>query len=425
MAISLRSYVATLRGNKNFRLLWTAQLISEIGDWLYAVSIYSLLLEHTGSARAVATAFVLQVLPNFFVAPAAGVLNDRMSRKRVMIATDWVRAVIVLMMLLGQGSVPLLYVLLLLETVGWALFEPARNSVIPNITRAGEERLAANSMSSMTWSFTLAIGSALGGLLAATLGRSAVFVLNSASFVVSAVLVSRMRFTEPHVENLPPLRLIDLVDFSHIREGIRYVRQDSRMLATMFVKTGLALMGTNWVLLPVIGERVFPLRLGGMNPQAAGMLAMSLLMGCRGIGALMGPFIAARITGSAAPMLRRGILAGFLIGATGYSFLAFAPNLLAACLAVIFAHSGGAITWVYSTTILQSMTEDRFRGRVFAAELAFNTLLQSLVTSTVGHFSDAGIPVRTLALVTGALLLVPALLWWLALRLWRRDMTSC
>jgi MFS family permease len=421
--VSLRSYVALLRTNRNFRLLWNAQLISEIGDWLYSVSLYSLLLEQTGSARSVALAFVLQVLPQFFAAPTAGVLNDRLSRKRVMIATDWARAAIVLLMLIGQlpGFVWLLYLLLFLETIGWAMFEPARSSVIPNITSTDDEKLVANSLSSMTWSFTLAIGSALGGVLAASFGRSTVFLLNSSSFVLSAVLISRMRFKEPHVEHLPPLCARDLIDFSHIAEGIRYVRRDARMLATMFVKTGLALMGTNWVLLPILGERVFPMRIGGMSDRSAGMLGMSILMGCRGIGALVGPFVAARLTGSSAPRLRAGILAGFLIGALGYFMLGMSPNLLAACAAVVFAHSGGSITWVYSTTMLQSMTDDRFRGRVFSAEYGFNTLLLSVVTWSVGSFADTGVRVRTLAMATGFVLLIPAVLWASAQRLWAKP----
>ncbi len=74
--------------HRNFRLLWSAQIVSELGDWLYSIAVYSLLLELTGSAKSVALAIVLQVLPQFFVSPAAGVLNDRVSRKKVMIAAD-------------------------------------------------------------------------------------------------------------------------------------------------------------------------------------------------------------------------------------------------------------------------------------------------------------------------------------------------
>ncbi|HLK18026.1 MAG TPA: MFS transporter, partial [Bryobacteraceae bacterium] len=99
----MQAYLRLLRHNRNFRLLWFAQIISEQGDWLYAVAVYSLLLEYTGSAKYVAIAFVLQVLPQFFVSPAVGVINDRLSRKKVMIFADWSRVFIVLGMILVRG----------------------------------------------------------------------------------------------------------------------------------------------------------------------------------------------------------------------------------------------------------------------------------------------------------------------------------
>jgi MFS family permease len=340
-----------------------------------------------------------------------------------MIFSDWARAGITLLMLIGQlpGYIWLLYVLLCLETIGWALFEPARTAVIPNITRSSEETLIANGLSSTTWSFTLAVGSGLGGLLAAYFGRSTVFVLDSLSFAVSGLLLSRMKFSEPHAENLPPVRLHELVNFRPVLEGIQYVRRDVRLFATMLIKTGLAFMGANWVLLPVLGEREFPLRLPGVAPEAAGMMGMSLLMGCRGVGALLGPIVWSRFTGVSAAGLRTGVLLGFLVGSIGYVVFSFSGSLAAACGAIILAHSGGSLIWVFSTTMLQSMTEDRFRGRVFSAEYAFHTLLLSVVVYTVGHLADAGLSVRTLAAWTGIMLAVPGLLWAAALRLWQRS----
>src|ERR1700741_2304381 len=81
--ISLSSYLRLLGGNHNFRRLWGAQVVSEIGDWFYTLAIYTLLLQLTGRASSVALALVLQVLPQTFVGPLAGVVNDRMSRKKV------------------------------------------------------------------------------------------------------------------------------------------------------------------------------------------------------------------------------------------------------------------------------------------------------------------------------------------------------
>src|SRR6266700_5076336 len=96
----LSSYLQLLRSNRNFRLLWIAQIVSELGDWFYALAVYNLLLDLTGSkAQAVGLAVVLQVLPSTFAAPTAGVLNDRVSRKRVMIGADIARCFVVLGML--------------------------------------------------------------------------------------------------------------------------------------------------------------------------------------------------------------------------------------------------------------------------------------------------------------------------------------
>ncbi|HEV1286146.1 MAG TPA: MFS transporter, partial [Bryobacteraceae bacterium] len=83
--MTVASYWHLLRGNRNLRLLWTAQIVSELGDWFYSVAIFSFLLELTGSAQMVALAFLMQVLPQVFTAPTAGVINDRISRRKVMI----------------------------------------------------------------------------------------------------------------------------------------------------------------------------------------------------------------------------------------------------------------------------------------------------------------------------------------------------
>jgi MFS family permease len=165
-AITLGAYLRLVRGNRNFRRLWLAQIVSEIGDWFYTLAIYSLLLQLTGRASSVALALVLQVLPQTVIGPAAGVVNDRISRKQVMIAADVARVAIVFAMLLvrSRAMVWLVYPLLLLETLMAAFFEPARNAVIPNITPR-EDVILANTLSSATWSVTLLIGASVGGVV--------------------------------------------------------------------------------------------------------------------------------------------------------------------------------------------------------------------------------------------------------------------
>jgi len=394
-----------------------AQIVSELGDWLYTVAVYSLLLEYTGSAKAVGLAFVLQVLPQFFAAPASGVINDRLSRKRVMIFADWVRAGIVLCMLLVRGPqlVWLLYALLFSETLMWALFEPAHQAVIPNITGESEV-VIANTLSSTTWSFNFAMGFAIGGVIAAYFGRNTVFVLNALSFVASALLIRRMRFTEPHVANLAPMKLKDLADYSPIREGMHYVWKAPQLRAAIFVKAGLGLMGANWVLLPILGEQVYPVHRAGFSARESGMLGMSLLMGCRGLGAIIGPLTSGYWAGGIRSRMRLGILIGFLIAALGYVALGAAPNLPLACAAIVFAHAGGSTLWIFSTILLQLQTDDRFRGRVFSAEFAFSVLTMSLSSYSAGALIDHHVPVGQVATLTGCVVLVPAALWAYVLR---------
>src|ERR1035437_2100565 len=264
--------------------------------------------------------------------------------------------------------------------------EPAHSSVIPNIVSENQV-LAANTLASITWSFCLAAGASLGGIAAVWLGRDAVFVLNAFSFLLSAWLIRRMSFAEPHAADRPPLRARELVEFTPILDGIRYIRRDPRLFGTVFVKGGLGLLGANNVLLPILGERVFPVKLAGLdhsraallgmsmlmgargagsplgppigappggpvspgNPAGrahsrAALLGMSMLMGARGAGSLLGPLIGARWAGESHSRLRTGILAGFVIAAAGYVCLGTSTSLAIAICAVVAAHAGAPPT---------------------------------------------------------------------------------
>jgi MFS family permease len=408
-SISLASYTGLLRGNHNFRRLWMAQIVSEVGDWFYTLSIYTLLLQLTGHAGSVALALVLQVLPQTFVGPTAGVVNDRLKRKHVMIAADLVRFGVVLAMLLvrSRSMVWLVYPLLLAETTMAAFFEPARSSVIPNIAAEGEI-LVANTLSAATWSVNLLIGASVGGLVAAFFGRDTVFILNALSFLTSAFLISRMRFAEPHAESAAPLRPRDLVDFSPVLEGIRYIRSHRTLLPAVFAKAGELMVGPSWVIFTVMGAREFAVHGRGIDVAGGAMLGMSILLGGRGLGAMVGPLVAARWAGESDQRLRLGILFGYLTVAVGYGVLGVSRSVWMAAACAMLAHAGGSTVWVFSTTLLQVHTEDRFRGRVFAADLGLGSLTFAVTAYLAGRFLDAGISARTLAVGTGLLMLIPA-----------------
>jgi len=408
-SISPESYLRLVRGNRNFRRLWLAQIVSEIGDWFYTLSIYTLLLQLTGHASSVALALVLQVLPQTLVGPTAGVVNDRLRRKHVMIAADLVRFAVVLAMLFvrSRSMVWLVYPLLLAETAMAAFFEPARSSVIPNIT-AEDEVLVANTLSSATWSVNLLIGAAVGGVVAAFFGRDTVFILNAISFLMSALLIGGMRFAEPHAESAAPLRPRDLIDYSPVLEGIRYIRSHPTLLPAVFAKAGELMVGPSWVIFTVMGAREFAVHGRGIDAAGGAMLGMSILLGGRGLGAMVGPLVAARWAGRSDHRLRLGILLGYLTIAFGYCVLGASRSVWMAAGCAMLAHAGGSTVWVFSTTLLQFHTEDRFRGRVFSADLGLGSLTFAVTAYLAGRFLDAGISARTVATSTGVLMLVPA-----------------
>jgi hypothetical protein len=257
--------------------------------------------------------------------------------------------------------------------------------------------------------------------VAAILGRDAVFVLNSLSFIVSALLISRMNFVETHTETQGPLRARELFNYQPIIDGFRYMRSDLRLTAMVMAKSGVGLLGVSWVVFPIMGERTFNISHYGIAPERAALISMSILMGARGVGALIGPLVAAKWAGRSQPRLRRGIALGFLLGAVGYMILSAAPNIWIAAALIVIGHCGTSNVWVFSSTLLQLNTDDRFRGRVFAAELSLTMLVLAAVSYVAGFVLDRGVSPRALVFGAGALMLIPFVLWTLAQKFWRED----
>ena len=149
----------------------------------------------------------------------------------------------------------------------------------------------------------------------------------------------------------------------------------------------------------------------GIDPERGAFLGMSFLLGARGLGALIGPLLNAPWAGKSQSRLRLGILFGYIACATGYALLGLASHLWIACLCIVLAHIGGSTVWVFSTTLLQLNTEDRFRGRVFAADLGFCMLTIAVGAFVAGRFVDGGFAARGVASGAGLMMAIPALLW--------------
>ena len=402
----MSSQTALLRANRDFRLLFFGQTVSQLGDWFNSVAVFALLLDLTGSATAVAWMMIVQFLPMAIVGPIAGVVVDRVDRRRLMIGTDIMRGILVLGLLLvrTREQVWLAYVVMALTVTGSAFFEPARTATIPNVT-SKDELMPANALSSATWAAMLAVGASIGGLVTAVAGRDIAFVINSASFFLSAWFISRTRYDSTPQRQVARKGWYALTGIPDLLDGIAYVRRSRHVSAIMFVKAGWGLAGGVLLLLTVFGQRVFPV--GGSTAAGIGVL-----YGARGIGAGLGPMALRWMLGQTPTAMRRSIGPAYFIVGGFYIALAAAGTLPVAALCVLAAHFGGAILWVFSTVLLQMEVPDEYRGRVFAAELALVTLTSSISSWVTGYALDTlHWSARSLAFGLGAAFAVPGLLW--------------
>jgi MFS family permease len=401
-----RASLRLLRRNRDFRRLFAAGIISLGGDWFLTVALFDLALEAHGSAVAVALVIIAQEIPFFVLSPLGGILADRLDRRRLMIACDLARAGICLCFLLAASPETFWLVFLLLPFLSafGVAFDPAVQAAAPNLVEP-DDLPAANSLLGSAWGTMLAVGAALGGLVVATLGNDAAFVIDAASFVLSAALLWRIRrsFSEDRSVEHPGV-------VEAARETARYARRDHRVLALLSVKGGFGLAAGVLVLISVFAEKVF----------GAGATGIGLLMGARGLGALIGPFLGRWIAGSDDRRLFPAIGLALTIFGAAYVAFALTPTLGLAAVAVLFAHLGGGGQWALSTYGLQRIVPDRIRGRVFSFDFALVTLTLAISSAVAAWSADRYGP-RPAAIGMGTLALAWALAWWLATRAIRRG----
>ncbi|HMV30452.1 MAG TPA: MFS transporter, partial [Anaerolineales bacterium] len=164
-------YISLLQLRPKYRLLWLAQVISLAGDWFNTIASVIIVNRYTTSGLALGGLFIARALPPFLLGPVAGVVADRFDRRKVLIASDILRAVIVLCFLLVDRPerLWLMYVLTVLQFSVSTFFEPARAALTPALVET-DELLNANTLASITWSAMLTLGGAIGGVTASYFG---------------------------------------------------------------------------------------------------------------------------------------------------------------------------------------------------------------------------------------------------------------
>ena len=384
----LRPYLTLLRGNPAFTRLFAAQLISFAGDWFATVALLGLALQLTGSPAVASLLLVVQTGAFAIASPIAGVLADRYDRRRLMVMADLARVPVALAFLLARDPDTLwvAFAAVALLSLGAAVFEPTSSASLPNLVDEGELP-EANVLIGSAWGTMLAVGAALGGLVAATLGRDVAFVVNAASFGASALLIVGIRrsFRAPRETVLPAEHPAPGGVAESIRVVLRFARGNRTLAALLLSKTTFGVGTGVIVLLAVFGRDVFK----------AGDAGIGILFAARGLGALLGPFLVRSIVGVSERGLIGGIAASFGIFAVSYALLPLAPILPLAALAVFAGHLGGGAQWTLSSYGLQRAAPDAIRGRVFSFDYGLVTLTITLSTLVAGFLAERFSPAAT------------------------------
>lgn len=379
----MRLYLSLLQRNRNFRNLWFARVVSNLGDWFNLLASATLIATLSGAGTAISFLFLARFLPLFLMSPFAGVLADRFERRNLLVWTDVLRAATVLGFLLVDRPerIWLLYVLTALQFVFSAVFSPAEQAYIPAVVEK-DDLVTANALDSFTWSTMLAIGALLGGLATAFLGVQTAFILDALSFLISAWFVTRIAVrsrgrVQGEGDATPPRTAL-----LEIFEGMRYLWAQPMLLAFALIKSGGSLVwgGVNVLEVP-LAEQAFPL-------NGNGTLSLGLIYAAVGIGTGVGPLLVRRWLGDSWDGILKAVSIGYLAMTVGTLGLALAPSLGWVLGATTMRGIGTGAIWVFSAVLLQILIPDRLRGRVFAFEFAAFTLAQSFSTLWAGYAYD-------------------------------------
>lgn len=375
----MNQYVSLLRENRDFRLLWIAQVVSLLGDWFNTIALSALVIAYSdGSGLALSLFLLARFLPPLIIGPIAGVLVDRFDRLKILIYCNLLRTGVVLMFLFANtpNMLWLIYLLTIIQFALSAFFEPGQSAVTPALVR-NEDLVPANTLASVTWSAMLALGAVIGGVVSATFGTSIALVIDALTFALAGWLISRIHYVQPpKVAHTPQTRRE-----SGFREGVRYVFRHPSTLMTILIKGGNSI-GNVDTLMTIFATQVFIIGLDGQ-------LSLGIVYSAFGVGAVIGPFLLNRVNNGSIKRMRQLVFIGFCWSTLGWVVMGASASLLMVCMALILRAMGGSVNWTYSQVLIQKSVPDQYLGRVFSLDLAFFQFTTVVSTLVHGAWIDA------------------------------------
>jgi MFS transporter, DHA3 family, macrolide efflux protein len=358
---------SVLREQKLFRAFWVASLISQTGDRMHNLALILYVYSRSGSAAALGQFLSYSAVTSLLAGPIFAVFVDRLRPKRTLVIVDLLRAIVV-------GSIPFIpgltgvYLAAALLAALDVLYSPAYHKVFPRLV-SGDKLLAANSVTATSDRFIQIIVPSIGGVLISAFGAAFAFLLNAASFVVSALIVATIPVEDPLVEVRSKEDRRKAL-WGEFREGLNLTLRSRTFIAMLVIQTVAVLVVSvnNALVMPFISQ---VMKLGA---REYGYLSSALAAGLLG-GALLIGTMRSRL--SAFRLLPFGI---GLIGLAVLSF-AFARSLPTVLVMRVVLGFGLAVYGVTFQTSMQQAAPDRIRGRVFAL---FRSASDMMSTVTLG-----------------------------------------
>ncbi|MFN8621995.1 MAG: MFS transporter [Chloroflexota bacterium] len=396
-------YVRLAR-DARYSAFWVGQTISTFGDRLNQIALAAIVLARTESAFLSGLVLVISMVPNLFLGPIAGTLVDRWDQKRLMVASDLIRAALVVLLPAAVlGPMWLVYPIIFLITTVSLFFRPAKAAILPRIV-SEDDLLAANGAMWTGETFADIAGYPIAGALVAMLGTNIIiaFWLDAVTYVVSAALIAGIAIP-PVVRTVAP-RVGGAIRefFGELKAGWRYLRDSPPLFSNTIVgvigqfSTGATIALTAWYVLGLLGD---PAPVGDTIPGQAE--TMGLLEAAIGLGNLIGGF-AVGLVGS---RLRKGwlVCTGFVMMGLSVMAWGLAGGVIGAVGATFMVGVANLVWLVPSQTLFGEMVPSELMGRVIAirGSLVYGAMIAaSFLGSLLALAVPAGVIFVVLGLVT-------------------------
>jgi predicted MFS family arabinose efflux permease len=387
---------------RDFRLLWSANLVSSLGSWLLVIAIPMHVYLTSRSLLAAGTVLTAQYAPPFVLAPVAGVLADRCDRRTLMVGAELFSAGAVALLLAGAHAYWIAYIALAAESTAGVVFRPASRARVPAIVGTGPELASAAALNSVTSGVVGLVGGPLGGVLLTYTGITPLIWADAASYLVSAgLLLMTARDTSPGIDRTG--RAGFRAGWTAFRDGWSTLRAEPTVRALLPVNT--LFLGANASLTALFTPFAI-IRLGGARQAGVLLLALSA-------GYLTGAPLIRRFLTAATP--RYLLSTSLVISAIAYSLMFGSASLAQATPAAFTLGLAGSTALAGIQTTIQRLIPDGVLGRVSAAFVgaeAAATLLGSVTGPVIAQLAG----IFPAAVVASVLTLLSAVLAWPARR---------